>query len=154
VNHTVRVRIRQRISHFTGERDRGVYRKTTFALEPLPKRLTFHIRHDEVRHRGPVVMDRSGVEHREDVGMLQPSDKLDLAKKAIDAVPATQLRADHLDRYRPFVAKIEGQADGRHATGTDLTLDDLVGQRGCEAVRDVAHYVVECKRSYLTPPAG
>ena len=73
------VRIRQRIRNLTGDRDRVVDRELALALQPTAQRLAL----DEGHHIVEQTMRVAGVEHRQDVRMIQPRGNLDLALEAI-----------------------------------------------------------------------
>ena len=73
------VRIRQRIRNLTGDRDRVVDRELALALQPTAQRLAL----DEGHHIIQQPMRVAGVEHRQDVRMIQPRGNLDLALEAI-----------------------------------------------------------------------
>jgi hypothetical protein len=72
--------------------------------------------------------------------MLQASRQLDLAKKALDAIAAAELRTHHLHRNGTFVPEIAGEIDGGHAAGADLTLHRIsAAKSGAQALGDIAH---------------
>ncbi len=65
----------------------------------------------------------AGIEHREDVGMLEPGGEVDLAEKALGAHRGGELGVEHLDRDRPVVLEVAGEPDGGHAPAAELALE-------------------------------
>ena len=89
--------IGQRVGHLAGERRGRLHRKASLTLEPLPQRLALDVGHDEVRHRSAgAIVEHAGIEDRKDVRVLEPGGELDLAEKALHALAATELGANHL----------------------------------------------------------
>jgi hypothetical protein len=85
--------------------------------------------------------------------------ELNFPKEAFNPFRSAELRADHLYRNLALVAEIPGEIDRRHATGADLTLDDIpVAQGGRESLRYIAHegwnlqYQIDHKGGGLVTP--
>ena len=64
-----------------------------------------------------------GVEHGEDVRVLQPGGEADLALEALGPEGGGQLGVQHLERDRPVVPEVLGQIDGGHAPAAELALE-------------------------------
>ena len=72
--------------------------------------------------------------------MLEPGAELDLAQESLGAERAGQLRMQDLEGHRPVVAEVVGEVDCRHPAAPELAVEPVaVGQRGAQAVRQVAH---------------
>ena len=88
----------------------------------------------------------SSAEYRDDVGLLQPRHKLDLAGEALDVERHGQLGHQDLDDYIPAQRLVARQKDERHSSAAQLTGDCVVGTE-C-----VSELVLEVGRAI--PPAG
>jgi hypothetical protein len=145
MHHAVVMSIGQCVGHLGGNRAGIFDREAAFPLQPLSKGLALDVGHDEVRNGSAArALHHPGIEHREDVRMLQPRHHLDLAKKALRSLLAAQLGAYHLDGHRALVAEVSREIYRRHTTGAHLTLDCIAGgQRSNEAVGHVVHVIGE-----------
>jgi hypothetical protein len=64
--------------------------------------------------------------------VLETRGQLDLLEKALDAVSAGELGANHLHRNRTLVAQVSGEVDGGHPSRADLPLEEV---SVCEGTR-------------------
>jgi hypothetical protein len=64
--------------------------------------------------------------HRQNVRVLQTGAEPDLAKEALGAQHPGQLRVKNLEGHRPVVFQISSQVESRHATVSELLLDEVV----------------------------
>ena len=77
----------------------------------------------------------AGVEHGNDVGMLEPGGEPDLANESVHADRARQLGMQHLDGHRPVVTPVARQPHRGHAAPAQLALHRVpVGQRRVQVV--------------------
>jgi len=118
--------------------------------EPRPERLSIHI-----RHRKPeMAVGPAGIEHGEDMGMLQAGGKTNLALEALGPERGGELRVQDFDRNRAVVPKVLGQKDRSHATPAKLTLDAVaICQRGLQLGPEV-HQEVRCPMRGGCPATG
>ena len=70
--------------------------------------------------------DLTGVEDRDDVGVLQAHNGLDLAPKSRRAEGLGQVRIKHLERDGALVPEIVGQIDRGHVPAPKLALESQV----------------------------
>ncbi len=160
MNHPVAMGVVEPGGDFARDPNRVVNRKLNLASEPGPERLTGQVGHDEKDR--PV--DPAGVEQGEDVGMLQVGGGLDLLQKPLGPDQRGDIGPEHLDRDFAIVAKVVGQVDGGHASGTQLALQGVaVGQgdpetfqwRGhCLKDRGSARALPWRERQLRSPPIG
>ena len=96
------------------------------AREPVAQRLALDVGHGEPEEAGRLAR----VMHRQDMGVLQPGYRLDLAQKAVGAERGRQLGMEHLQGDRPLVLEVAGEVDGGHAAPTELSLDLVAVTKG------------------------
>ena len=96
------------------------------AGQPVAQRLALDVGHHVVEEAVGV----AGVEHAEDVGMLEPGGDLDLAGEPVGAERGGQLGAQHLDRHLAVVLQVLGEVDGGHAALAELALDAVAVGEG------------------------
>jgi hypothetical protein len=76
----------------------------------------------------------------QDVGVLQPGDRLDLAKKSFRPKRGGELGMQDFDGDGPPMAEVPGQKDRSHAAAAELALDRVaVGEGSRKAVGEVRH---------------
>ena len=93
MDHAVSVGAGQSIGDLSRQRCGGRNRQASTPFQPLPQGLALHVGHDEVGHRCPrAIFDDAGIEHRQDVGVLETRDHLDLAEEALRSRPASSGR--------------------------------------------------------------
>jgi hypothetical protein len=79
---------------------------------------------------GMVNQSRPEVQHREDVGMLQPSGESDLSEKPVAAEAHGELGMQSLERDRPVVSQVMREVHRRHAASTQLALNRVAVAQG------------------------
>ena len=126
------VRVVERVGDLLRDGDRVLHTHLLLAVQPIPERFSFHIRHHVEDH--PVRLP--GVEQREDVRMLQVGGRLDLGQEALGAHEGGQLGLQDLQRDLSFVLEVVGQVDRRHAALTEFTLNRVAALEGCVQAGD------------------
>ena len=63
--------------------------------------------------------------------MLEPCRELDLAIESLDGHAASQLRRQQLHHHLSAQRCLRGEVHARHATATELALDDIGGSERC-----------------------
>ena len=121
MDHVVLVSERQRRGDLAGDADRVLDRELLLALEPVAQRLALHVRHHEIEQSVGVAR----VVEREDVGMLEPGDRLDLMEEPVAADEHRDLGSQDLDRDRPAVPQVLGKANDRAAALPQHPLDGV-----------------------------
>ena len=136
VHDALAVRVAQRVRHLAGDLQRVLQRQLTLAPEPIPEGLALH-----VGHRVPELAGRfTGIEHRQDVRVLQAGGGPDLALEALRTERGSQLGMQHLQRDRAVVPEIVGEIHRGHATPPQLALEPVpVGQAALELLTEVYH---------------
>jgi hypothetical protein len=82
----------------------------------------------------------AGVEHAEDVGVLQPGGDLDFPLEPFGAHGGGEIGPKHLDRDLAMVLEVLGEVDGGRAARAEFALEAVaVGQGRGQASRSVAH---------------
>src|SRR6185437_15715282 len=94
-------------------------------VQPIAQRLPLDIRHGEPE----LVTSLAGVEHGQDVGVLEPSSKADLALESLGAEHGREVGMENLQRDWPIVAKVAGQKHRGHAAATELALDRVAARQ-------------------------
>jgi hypothetical protein len=136
VDHPVPVRVCERVGDLAQQADGFGDRELTLASQPGAQRFALDVWHDVVEETGGV----AGVEHGEDVGMLQPGRDLDLAGEPLGTEGRRELGAEHLDRHLAAVADIFGEIDGGHPSRSDLAGQNVSAREGgLQAVERVGH---------------
>ena len=113
------------VGHLAGDADGVAHGQLALAREPVPQRLALHEGHGEpepllAAGRGA---DGPGIEHRENVGMVQPGTEPDLLEEPGGAQRRGQVGVHDLERDRPVVLEVAGEVDGGHAAAPQLALD-------------------------------
>ena len=107
-----------------GDPYRLVNRQLPFSLEPDAQRLSRHVRHRVPGQRSGVGRgDDAGIEHWNDVGMLEPGGETDLAEEAVHADRTGELGVEHLDRHRAVESVVARQPHRCHAASAQLALN-------------------------------
>ena len=132
------VGVLERLRRLARDPDGVVDRELPLTAEPVAERFALHERHREPEPRAAGHRGLAGVEHRQDVGMLEPRDELDLALEPLRAQGIGQLRMEHFERDRPVVAQVPGEVDRGHAPAAELPLDPVsIRQAGLEILVQV-----------------
>jgi hypothetical protein len=116
----------ERLGYVGRDPHRLIDGKLPLALHSVPERLPLHIWH-HVEEEG---VRRTGVEERENMGMLEIRGRLDLGQEAFRANDRGQLRLQNLERDLPLVLQVIGEIDGGHATLTEFGLDAVAALEG------------------------
>ena len=98
----VPVGVVQRLRHLAREPDGVLDRELHFAPQPVAEALAL-----DVGHRVPELPVRlAGVVNREDVRVLEPGRRSDLAQEALGTERRGELRVQDLERHAPVVPEI------------------------------------------------
>ena len=97
------------------------------ASQPFAERLALDVGHGEPQ---PAVGQLAGVEHGEDVRVLQPGGDLDLALEPGRALRRDQLGVQHLEGDGAVVAEVVREEDRGHAAPAELALDGVAALEG------------------------
>ena len=112
------------------------YRKLADAREPVAQRLALYERHHVVEEAAGL----TGVEHTEDVRVLQAGGDLDLPREPLGAEGGGELRAQHLQRHFAVVLQVLGEVDSGHAALSELPLDAVaLGQGSLQSGYRLGH---------------
>jgi len=116
VDHAVAVGVVERLRGLAREPDRVFNRELLLPLQPVAKGFPLDERHGEPELPACI----AAVEHRQDVGVLQPGAELDLAEEPVGAEGAGELGVEHLEGDGAVVAEVLREVDGRHAAAAEL----------------------------------
>ena len=105
MNDAQLVRVAERVGDLARDANRVVHRKLLLALEPRAQRLAGDERHHVVQQSVGV----AGVEQRQDVRMLQPRGRPDLAQKALAAERRAEIGVQDLDGDVAIVPEVVGE---------------------------------------------
>ena len=105
------VRKPQCTRYLDGDANGVVHRKLSLPIDAIAQRLAFHKWHDVVH----LPIHDPGIEHAEDVRMLQPGRDLDFTLEAVGTNGCGHLRQDHLDGDFAIVFQIVGEIHRRHS---------------------------------------
>ena len=136
VHDALAVRVAQRVGHLAGDLQRVVERQLTLAPQPIPEGLAL-----DVGHRVPELASRfAGIEHGQDVRVLQAGGGPDFPLEALRAEGGGELGVQDLERDRAVVPEIVGQEHRGHATPPQLALEPVaVSQAALELFAEVCH---------------
>jgi hypothetical protein len=130
------VGVGQGVRNLAEDADRIAHRQHAVSLELLTQGLAFHERHDVEEESSRL----AGIVQRQDVGMRQLRDDLDLAREAVGTHGRGELGPEDLQRDLPIVLEVVGEVDGCHASLPDLTLDGVgVGERRAHSIDGLGH---------------
>ncbi len=126
VDDAVLVRVIER-ARSLGRDAKGVFeRELALTPEPVAQRLAL----DE-GHREPQLSGRfAGVEHGQDVRMLEPGGEVDLTLEPLGAERGGKLWEENLEGDRTVVAKVLREVDDRHAAAPELALEGVAVGEG------------------------
>ena len=127
--------------HGAADPDHLVGRKWPFLLQPLPDVAAVDERHGEPEEIHRAASHRNGghtgVEHTEDVGMLEPGGDPDLPPEAVGAHGGSEVGIEQLQRDgapRMVVREIHGS----HSAAAQLPLDGVPsGERRLELLAEI-----------------
>src|SRR5512143_4367018 len=120
------VRVVERRRHLSREIDRSIERNLLLALDHMPQRFSFDVRH----HVKEKVAGFSRVVERQDVRMAEVRGELDLAPKPIRAEDGSDLGPEDLERHVASVLYIPPEKHGRHATVSKLSAQAVAAAKG------------------------
>ena len=126
VDHALPVGERQGVGDLDQQADGVVNRELALAGQPLAQRLAVHVGHDVPEES----LALAGVEHWQDVRMLEPGGDPDLAGEAVGAERRGELGAQHLHGHAAPVLLVLRQEDDGHAALAELALDPVGGAEG------------------------
>ena len=140
MHHAGAVRHRQRLGDLGQQPHRLRHRELAGPGQAVPERLALDERHHVVEEAVGV----AGVEHAEDVGVLQAGGHLDFAGEPVGAERGRQFGAEHLDRHPAVVLQVLGEVHRGHAALAEFPFDAIASsQRGSQSVVGVSHRLVE-----------
>ena len=132
VDDAVLVGVVERARGLGGDAEGVFERELALAAEPVAQRFALDERHGEPQLAGRF----AGVEHGQDVGMLEPGGEVDLALEALGAERGGKLGEEDLEGDGPVVAEVVREIDDRHAAAAELALEGVaVGEGVAHAVR-------------------
>ena len=117
MDHVVRVGVVERGRDLPDEIDRSLDRNLFFAIEHVPQRLAFDVRHDVEEH----VVRFSRVVQREDVGMAEICGELDLSTKAVVAERGGNFGPKHLEGDVALMFHVAAEVHRRHSAVPNLS---------------------------------
>ena len=86
--------------------------------------------------------------------MLEAGGGLDLALEASGAEGLREVRQEHLERDRAFMAKVMGQVDRGHATPPEFALEAVAISEGSgELSREIGHALLRPGGADTLPPS-
>jgi hypothetical protein len=127
VDHAVLVGVFEGAGRFAGDLHGVVQRQLALAAEPVAQRLALDVGHGEPELSGSLAR----VEHGQDVGVLQPGGKVDLAEEPLRPEARGQLGVKHLERDGAAVLEVLRQPDRSHATAAELALERVLAGQVC-----------------------
>jgi hypothetical protein len=119
MDEAVRVRVRQRLGYVGGDAERVSERELRLLSQAYLKGAALDMGHDVVQQS----FDRSRLEERENVRMLELRLDLDLAEETIGGHRADELGLEDLEGDVALILQISGEKDDRHPPPADLALD-------------------------------
>ncbi len=115
------VRRTQRVGHLARDAERVFEGKLPFPLQSSAQGLPAHVGHDIEEE----AVGGSGIQQRQNVGMLQPGRGLDLAQEPLATQGRPEIGMQHLDSDLAVMAEIVGEVHRRHAALSELALDPV-----------------------------
>jgi hypothetical protein len=151
------VRVLQRVRYVSGNLHRLVDAELLLAIELLPQRFPFYIRHDVKQEPSIAAVCRcraAAVVQRQNVRVLESRRGLDFLQEPVGAEHGPEFGPQHLQRNLAVVFQILGKIDGGHASFAESTLDAVtVGKGSGEALGDFSHALRRSPCS-VTLPSG
>ena len=133
--------------------DRLGDRQPAVAADAVLERLALDVLEDDVR--AAVVL--AGVDHADDVRVVELGDRARLAAEALELVGVRgDLAVHELDRDLALEHRVEGAVDRRHAAGADLGVEPVAAvEQGADlrAHRSIVRIVGAVHVRYCTDPA-
>ena len=121
------VRVIEGAGGFGGDAERVVERKPVFPAEPVAERFPLDEGHGEPELRlvGFEPGHLAGIQHGQDVRMLEAGGELDLTLEPLGAGPGGHLGQEDLEGDRAIVAEIVREIDDGHAAAAELAADGV-----------------------------
>ena len=119
VDHSAPVGAVEGVGDFPGQADGLLQRELPPLLEPVAQRLALDPGHGVPEEPAGI----AGVEHRQDVGVVEAGGDPDLAEEPLGAEAGGQLGAHELDGDRALVPEVAGAVDRGHPALAELLLD-------------------------------
>ena len=138
MDHALLVSVVERAGDLPRDAERVLQREPALPDQPVPQRFPLHEGHrvPEILHTGVVRPCSTGVEHGQDVGMLEASGEADLALEPLGAGLGGEVGEQDLEGDRTVVAEIACEVDHAHAAAAELALDGVaVGERLANLLR-------------------
>ena len=120
------VRVLKRLRGLSGNANRVRYRQLRLPREPVAQRLTLNEGHREPEPPRAL----TGIEHGEDVRMLEPRGEPNLALKALGAERAAEIGMQHLEGHVATVPQVVREVDRRHPAGAKRAHDVVRALKG------------------------
>ena len=145
------MRVRQRIGHF--RKKLGHVRKGNRIrpLQSLAQAVAFDEGHDVVKK----AVRLAGIEHAQDVRMVQARGDANLVLEALGSERHRDLRLEHLDGDLAMVPDVLGEIDRSGAADAELAFESvLAGQGQGQALRNRVHAVPFPTRNWVEVSTG
>jgi len=136
MDDSVSVGVVQRARHLRRNPDGFVHGELFLAVELTTEGLAIHVGHHVVEE----FARRSGIEERQEVGVLQTGCNADLCEEPLCAEDCGQLRSEDLEGHLAMMLEVLSLIDRGHSAATELPLDHVtVGEGGAESVELLRH---------------
>ena len=146
VHNAVLVCAIQGFSDFPGDPNCVLDWQLTFPPQPIPQALAFDVRHGVPQ----ALASFTGVEHGQDVRVVEPGREADFPEEPLWAERSAELGMKHLERHRAVVLQVAGEENGGHPAASELTLDGVAAGDGGVEVRDQVHDAVKMGLARVT----
>ena len=151
VHEPVGVGARERAADLDRVGHRLGHRQPAEPPDAVLQRLALDVLEDDVG--GAVVL--AGVDHRDDVGVVELRHRAGLAPEALELVRVGgDVPVHQLDRHPALERGVEGAVDGRHPAGADLLLEpEAVAYEGADHCHLFCAVSMAVRVRYFTDPA-
>src|SRR5688572_19030262 len=150
VDDVVAVRVVERGCDLASDLKRFVDRQLQLPIESAAERFSLRQRHHVVE----AAVRLTGVEQREDVGMMQVGEDLDLTEKALCTERRGDIGTENLDRHVAMVLEIACEIYRGHRAASELAIDGIAVAEGrSEALEGGGAHRSRSGRSILRPHA-
>ena len=120
------MRVLKCLRSLSSDAERVRNRQLRLPREPVAQRFSFHEGHREPEPPRAL----TGIEHGEDVRMLQSRGEPNLALKALGSERAAEIGMQHLERHVATVPQVVREVDGRHPAGAQRAHDVVRALKG------------------------
>jgi hypothetical protein len=128
MDHAVLVSVVESIGHLACDPERVLDGQLSLAREPAPKALAIDIGHDVVQQSRGLTR----VVERQDVGMRQAGDRLDLTLEALGPESRRELGVEDFESYWSLMPEVAREVDRGHAAPTELALEHIAVTQGID----------------------